>query len=220
MVENWTPVPGYEGLYEVSDLGRVKSQPRPSTRGGILSPVTRPDGRLRVTLSKEGNVEYWLVHRLVLWSFVGPCPDGMEACHWDDNARNNSLSNLRWGTSLANSADQRRNGKCRNGGGDATHFGNDGTIPRLEYGGTCKSGLHPWVDENIRVSGGKRSCIGCQKLASKKYRSQGLPPESDLHGTVVGYRRGCRCAMCIESGRSAQREAEKNRTRRSKNGVR
>jgi hypothetical protein len=53
------------------------------------------------------------VHVLVLELFVGPCPPGMESCHWDDNGLNNALGNLRWDTSKANAADSWRNKPIR-----------------------------------------------------------------------------------------------------------
>ena len=50
------------------------------------------------------------VHRLVLEAFVGPCPPGLETCHRNDDSSDNRLRNLRWGTSLSNSADAISNG--------------------------------------------------------------------------------------------------------------
>jgi hypothetical protein len=50
------------------------------------------------------------VHRLVLEAFVGPCPEGMECCHYDGNPLNNHLGNLRWDTHKNNEADKRRHG--------------------------------------------------------------------------------------------------------------
>ncbi len=50
-----------------------------------------------------------LVHRLILEIFVGPCPEGMCACHFDDDPKNNALSNLRWGTPQDNTDDKIRN---------------------------------------------------------------------------------------------------------------
>jgi hypothetical protein len=55
------------------------------------------------------------VHRLVLETFVGPCPEGMEACHYDGDRSNNALSNLRWDTRAANAADRIRHGTTRRG---------------------------------------------------------------------------------------------------------
>lgn len=51
------------------------------------------------------------VHRLILEAFIGPCPDGMEGCHFDDDPSNNRLTNLRWDTPKANKADAFRNGR-------------------------------------------------------------------------------------------------------------
>jgi hypothetical protein len=55
-----------------------------------------------------------LVHRVVLETFVGSCPDGMECCHLDDVKTNNKLVNLRWDTHDANVVDKVRNGRCNN----------------------------------------------------------------------------------------------------------
>lgn len=67
-------------------------------------------GRIQVLLSNNKGVRRFQVHRLVLEAFVGPCPLGMQCCHWDDNPLNNKLSNLRWGTGKENMADRKRNG--------------------------------------------------------------------------------------------------------------
>ncbi len=55
------------------------------------------------------------VHHLVLETFVGPCPDGMESCHRDDDPTNNWVDNLRWDTRQANVNDKMRNGHHRCG---------------------------------------------------------------------------------------------------------
>lgn len=55
------------------------------------------------------------VHRLVLEAFVGPCPDGMEACHNDGNPRNNRLDNLRWDTPSSNMQDKKKHGTNNHG---------------------------------------------------------------------------------------------------------
>lgn len=120
MAENWTPIPGWEGLYSASDLGRVRSEVRQvrmgngaalHTIGGrVLKPWATKQGYLLVSLSRGGRKYPVLVHRLVLSSFVGPCPDGMECCHLDDDPSNNQLDNLRWDTRSANQRDVIKNG--------------------------------------------------------------------------------------------------------------
>src|SRR4051812_32028619 len=97
--EQWRPVVGFEGFYEVSDHGRVRSLPRKmvdsrgrnrSFRGRILSPARQPrDGRLWVYLSVEGVVTFHYVHTLVLQAFVGPRPPGLWGLHTDGDAANN-----------------------------------------------------------------------------------------------------------------------------------
>lgn len=199
-MENWKDVPGYEGLYQVSDLGRVKSARRKGSPGGLVKPVKRPDGRLRVALSKQGRVTDFLVHRLVLTAFVGHCPEGKECLHYDDNPENNRLENLRWGTSKENKADGRRNG---------ISFASQRNFE------LCGRGLHSWVPENIDIAG---RCKLCRRERARLWRNQGLPEGSPLHGDRRGYKRGCRCDLCLDAGRSYQREVEKNRARR-RNGV-
>jgi len=110
-MERWLPIPGFESVYMVSSLGRVRSVDRivPTKRGQrryrgrVLNPTLRPDGRLVVNLSSRIR----LVHRLVLEAFVGACPAGQVCRHFPDpNPANNHLSNLSWGTQAENMADR------------------------------------------------------------------------------------------------------------------
>ena len=121
MNEEWRPVLGYEGVYEVSDQGRVRSVPRTDRRG------SRWKGKLRsgVPQGKYGHVGVMLfkdrkgvkkyVYRLVLEAFVGPCPAGHEACHNDGDTANNCLTNLRWGTRQDNVHDAMKHGTVPKG---------------------------------------------------------------------------------------------------------
>jgi len=116
-IELWKPIKGYEGLYEISSLGRVqsfcsnsnqryKNQPIPK----ILSPGRGKIRRYRhVTLFKNKISKTYSLHRLVLETFVGIRPAGYYACHHDDNPSNNKLSNLRWDTPKQNKQDAKRN---------------------------------------------------------------------------------------------------------------
>lgn len=103
--EIWKPVLGYEELYEVSNYGRVRTTPR-ILRQSPSSQLPYP----LVHLRKDGQTHGRLVHRLVLEAFVGPAPEGMEACHNDGNATNAHLGNLRWDTKKNNAADRKRHG--------------------------------------------------------------------------------------------------------------
>lgn len=92
--ETWKPVVGYEGLYEVSDWGRVKSVGRGKERILKLTPNTL--GYLQVSLHKNGEQKTCKVHQLVMRAFVGECPDGYEVDHYDWDRKNNRLNNLRY----------------------------------------------------------------------------------------------------------------------------
>lgn len=114
MKENWRPVVGWEGWYEVSDLGRVRSVAHISRYGrrkpSVVRKTTRINGYQALTLKRNNICAGALVHRLVLEAFVGPCPEGMQACHWNGNRADNSAANLRWGTARDNANDRRRHG--------------------------------------------------------------------------------------------------------------
>jgi hypothetical protein len=126
--ENWKPVVGFEDFYEVSDCGNLRSLPREITqigRGGkpcarrlkgrSLKPWKSKNGYMMINLSRDGKDHHFLVHRVVLTTFAGPCPDGMEGCHDNGDAENNRLGNLRWDTPLSNHADRIKHGTSGKG---------------------------------------------------------------------------------------------------------
>lgn len=116
--EEWRDIPGYEGYYQVSNLGRVRSLDRVVTRSGfdkrlkgkILLGRVVDYGRIIVSLSKGGVVRRRKVHSLVMEAFVGPYPDGLEIRHLDGDPSNNCIDNLRYGTSKENARDKLRHG--------------------------------------------------------------------------------------------------------------
>lgn len=122
--ERWLPVPGHEGAYEVSDMGRVRSvgrRVRLFTRWGTEATRGVPPRLLRPgRMTKSGHVSVAIgkhnsqcVHTLVLLAFVGPRPAGMEARHLNGNASDNRLENLRYGTRAENVQDMVRHGVAR-----------------------------------------------------------------------------------------------------------
>lgn len=111
MTEVWKAIPGYEGVYEVSDLGRVRSLERIDAMGRVQqgrmkSAPIGSHGYPFVSLGLAGKATCELVHRLVLLAFVGPAPPAHECRHLDGNRSNCVLANLRWGTRFENCADK------------------------------------------------------------------------------------------------------------------
>ena len=114
MIENWRDIPGLEGRYLVSDLGRVRSLVRPR----ILRPAYDNRGALVVSLPCKrfaSGYRATKVHLLVLRAFVGPCPSGQKGRHLDGNPYNNALSNLAYGTPQDNMDDRERHGRTARG---------------------------------------------------------------------------------------------------------
>ena len=115
----WKQVKGFEGKYEVSNLGDVRSITRRfkvAIKGGEYS-TTRKGRILRAGGSKSGHLSVVLgrgntksVHALVLTAFVGDRPKGMDTRHKDGNPANNKLSNLHWGTRADNIRDKKWHG--------------------------------------------------------------------------------------------------------------
>lgn len=94
MEEIWKPVVGYEGLYEVSNLGQVKSIQFDKER--LLKPTVTNKGYYLVALYKDKIKTFKTVHRLVIRTFIGEPKNNQECDHIDRNSLNNQVSNLRW----------------------------------------------------------------------------------------------------------------------------
>jgi len=118
--EEWRSVPGFEGLYRVSSLGRVRSLTRLSfdgriIRGRTLRPSPGSNGYPKVTLCRDGENHTVSVHRLILEAFRGPAPEGFEARHLNGVKTDNRLSNLEWGSLAENAADKVEHGTAPRG---------------------------------------------------------------------------------------------------------
>ena len=143
--EEWRPVVGYEGYYEVSNLGRVRSVARTILNRGIPLYLRGKVLRLRhtgsqkyyrgVCLSRNASDAFVFVHRLVLESFVGLRPAGLECNHKDGNPSNNCLDNLEWVTADRNKEHQREIGHTTEGtkNGNAIYTTEDVLLIRNLY---------------------------------------------------------------------------------------
>lgn len=109
-MEKWKDVVGYEGIYQVSDLGRVRSLDRKTNygrrcRGKMLSPAPggRSGGYRSVQLfDLDGKGTRRYVHQLVAWAFIGAPLDGQQVNHIDEDPANNRADNLEWVTASEN----------------------------------------------------------------------------------------------------------------------
>lgn len=123
--EIWKDIPDYEGYYQVSNLGRVRSVDREveHNTSGILKlkgkllkfSYSNTGGYTQYTLSKNGITETIKVCYLVMFAFVGLRPEGMQILHNDGNPRNNALYNLRYGTQSDNERDKKKHGTGNDG---------------------------------------------------------------------------------------------------------
>ena len=128
-IEIWKDIPEYEGLYQVSNLGRVKSLERfrkgkngslVTVKEKILKPAIIRNGYYQIGLRKQSTIKFYLVHRLVFEVFNGHIPEGYEINHLDERPVNNALSNLslvthkenlNWGTRNEKVSIKMTNGK-------------------------------------------------------------------------------------------------------------
>lgn len=106
-MEEWRDIPGFNGWYQVSDQGRVRSvdhrvrlvahgiETTRLVRGRILRAAPSASGHLSVVLGR-GNTR--AVHVLVMLAFAGPCPAGHEVLHRNHTPSDNHLTNLKYGT--------------------------------------------------------------------------------------------------------------------------
>lgn len=107
MIEIWKDIPGYEGLYQVSNLGRIKSilfrnRQIEYKRERILIPQPNGTGYLKTILSKNGIFKQYLIHRLGAMAFL-PNPENLpQINHKDENKHNNKVDNLEWCTEKYN----------------------------------------------------------------------------------------------------------------------
>jgi len=112
--EQWLDIPGYEGYYQVSDAGRIRSLDRTITykngkryrkRGRVLRPAIKAGGYLQVALNMNAEVVTPKVHSLVALAFLGERPAGLQVCHNNGDPSDNRPENLRYDTPASNSAD-------------------------------------------------------------------------------------------------------------------
>lgn len=215
MVEEWRDVPGWEGLYQVSDLGRVKSLERviQDVTGKVLVKKERilnrkpskSTGYKYTTLTLNGTSQVIPVHRLVALAFH-PNPSRLPLVrHLNDIKTDNRAVNLAWGTPSDNGDDSVRNGGHRMF--KVTH---------------CPKG-HEYSEDNTHLNYlGRRECKTCReqwvKVTTERRLERGLSDDDPRHGTYNGYVHfKCRCEPCKQARREFARGKREGASREDTN---
>lgn len=185
----WSDIPGYEGYYQASRDGEIRSVQRVVTdfRNGkkrrrvfksriLKHQINSRDKRHTVMLSIHGETKRISVHRLVCLTFHGHPPlNKPDVLHWDDDLRNNSADNLRWGNQKENIQDERRNKK----GASGNYI--DGRVKRYRRNTESRGNpiLEPHQVQMVRKLGDMRKRRG---LRTKLAKLWGVAPAtlSDL----------------------------------------
>lgn len=180
----WVDVSRYEGSYQVSDAGAIRSLDRQASdgrrvRGRTLTPTpNNSNGYAYVTLyGADGSRRNVAVAGLVLSAFSGSRPEGQEVRHLNGDKLDNNVDNLVWGTHTENEADKRRHG---------THHETRKThCPRKHL-------LAPWNNVASSANQGKRKCLSCDRAASwgrhygRSMRDQEVQARADSVYALVG----------------------------------
>jgi hypothetical protein len=110
--EEWRPIEGFEGLYEVSNLGRFRN-----AQTGLIrrTQAKAGTGYRIITLMKNGRCNTRSVHRLVAHAFLGPRPDGLQCAHLSGDPGDNRAANLAYTTAKENNSHKHLHGTAQMG---------------------------------------------------------------------------------------------------------
>ncbi len=197
--EQWRQIVDMPG-YEVSNMGRVRSYWRLRRRSGsgrgtesfisdeptLMKLRNHGQGYYCLALRKGGEYHDFLLHRIVLEAFVGPCPEGLECRHLDRDKHNNRLTNICWGTPQENAADRILHGTDR-AGTEAAALVTRG-VPRTQevrdkiaagHRGKPKSDEHREAIKRTHWSKGPNAAEIAARIAAKKQARDALGPMPD-----------------------------------------
>lgn len=175
-MEIWKDIKGYEGLYQVSNYGRVRSLNYNRTFKCVILKQNNVRGYKQVGLHKNGNLKNFFVHRLVATAFI-PNPENLqEVNHKDENPQNNNVENLEW-------CDRRYNINYLNRNKKVSDKNTNGILSKVVLQFTKDGRLvREWPSAN--------EC--CRSGFSKGHISKCCRGERKTHkGFIWKYKRGC-----------------------------
>src|SRR4030042_5419324 len=108
--EIWRDIKGYEGKYQISNYARIRNLNYHRMKYTKILSIWVDKRYDRVCLWKNNISNIFSVHRLVLETFIGSCPEGKEACHNNGRRTDNRVENLRWDTRKNNHEDKKKHG--------------------------------------------------------------------------------------------------------------
>ena len=177
-MEEWKDIQGYEGRYQVSNLGRIRSSYKGSWN--ILKPIDNGQGYKHIKLFKDGERKHYYIHRLVAQTFIDNPNNYTEVNHIDENKANNCMENLEWCDreyNLSYNLGRKRRAESRKGkyvGKENCMYGKKGEahptskkvkcITTGEIFGSVKEAANKY---NIHPSNITKCCKGNLKTAAK-----------------------------------------------------
>ena len=165
IMEEWEDIEGYEGIYQVSNLGRVKSLNYNRTKKEkILKPQLHRKGYLYVVLYKEGKGRHYKIHRLVAQAFIPNPENKPEVNHKDEDKTNNKVENLEWTTRRENCNYGTRNMRGAKARSKPIYGINVKTNERIEFPSTQETGRNGFNQGNIA------SCLKGRRKSHKGYK--------------------------------------------------
>jgi hypothetical protein len=158
-MEIWRAVVGFEGKYEVSNLGRVRSLPGGYRHAKVLKPQLNGRVGKQYQFVFLTNQTQCYVHHMVAAAFIGARPEGMFVCHNNGERMDNRAENLRYDTSSANGLDAVKHGGQYWANRSACANGHEFTDENTRW--------YTWTDKKNGYTTNKRCCRACDRARRK-----------------------------------------------------
>lgn len=145
--ERWKEVPGYEGLYIASTNGRVAALRSGAPKIMTPKPINKYGHSMLGLTDVDKKKKCFYVHKIVLMTFVGPRPEGMESLHINGIATDCRLDNLRYGTRKENAADRVAHGNTPKGERNGRSKLTAGEVDQVKW--LCAAGINQYLIASV-----------------------------------------------------------------------